>query len=140
MSKMNAELTSNPSKLMSSKSDHVVEPQMTRDDFSFSTLSAHQQQVKMASPALPILGSTLLKLSNEKCQNQNRKRVGASFDPIDAALKGGLDYGRISCISGDKSQGKTTVGVSQLFVLQICLMILLPTSTLNLTLVRLCYT
>ncbi|QDS73877.1 hypothetical protein FKW77_006976 [Venturia effusa] len=65
----------------------------------------------MASPALPILGSTIFKISSEKTQNAKRKRVGASFDPIDIALKGGLDYGQISCISGDKSQGKTTIAI-----------------------------
>ncbi|RDI84779.1 Alpha-glucosidase [Venturia inaequalis] len=65
----------------------------------------------MTNPALPILGSTLLNLANEKSQSRKRKRVGASFDPIDTALKGGLDYGRISCISGDKSQGKTTIAI-----------------------------
>lgn len=84
----------------------------------------------MASPTLPNLGSTLLKLANEKSQTRKRKRVGASFDPIDTALKGGLDYGRISCISGEKSKGNTTVGLHQLFFFQVHPMILLSTSIL----------
>lgn len=68
----------------------------------------------MTSPALPILGLTLLNVAKEKSQNQKRRRVGVSFDSIDSALKGGVDYGRTSCISGDKSQGKTTVRLSEI--------------------------
>src|ERR1700712_4398219 len=66
----------------------------------------------MANLDSPILGSTLLQIANEK--NRKRKRVGTSFDSIDSALKGGVDYGQISCISGDKGMGKTTVYLSLL--------------------------
>jgi predicted ATP-dependent serine protease len=78
------------------------------DDFPFSVFSS-QQQVTYSRMTSPVLGSTLLRIVDEKSQSRKRKRVGMSFDAIDSALQGGVDYGAISCISGDKSQGKTTV-------------------------------
>jgi predicted ATP-dependent serine protease len=83
-------------------------------NFYFLNVILSQQQPKMASPAFPVLGSILLQLTNDRSLSRKRKRVGVSFDPMDSALKGGVDYGRISCISGDKSQGKTTVRFSVL--------------------------
>jgi hypothetical protein len=83
------------------------------DNLSFlDVFFSQQQRTKMTSPVLPILGSTLLQLINDKAQSGKRKQVGTSFDLIDSALRGGVDYGRISCISGDKGMGKTTVGFS----------------------------
>lgn len=43
-------------------------------------------------------------------QNTTRQRVKSSCTVLDDMLKGGLDSGRICCMSGDKSTGKTTVG------------------------------
>ena len=60
------------------------------------------------SAALPVLASTELDYQLRKCAT--RKRVKSGCSVIDDVLKGGLDSGRITCISGDRALGKTTVG------------------------------
>jgi hypothetical protein len=64
----------------------------------------------MTLPAPPVLASTLYAILNNPCKSRKRKRVGTACSPIDDALRGGVDYGHITCISGEKGTGKTTVG------------------------------
>ena len=59
------------------------------------------------SAALPVLASTELDYQLRK--DATRKRIKSGCSAIDNVLKGGLDSGRIACISGDKALGKTTV-------------------------------
>jgi RecA/RadA recombinase len=59
--------------------------------------------------AIPVLASAELDYQLRK--NATRIRIKSGCSTIDDALKGGLDSGRITCISGDKALGKTTVGL-----------------------------
>jgi RecA/RadA recombinase len=57
--------------------------------------------------ALPTLGSTEL---DYVLRNQaSMSRVKTSCTAFDAILKDGVESGRITCISGDRGTGKTTV-------------------------------
>jgi RecA/RadA recombinase len=60
-----------------------------------------------AIAANPIQAS--IELEHALRQNAIRRRVKSSCAVLDDMLKGGLDSGRICCISGDKNTGKTTV-------------------------------
>jgi predicted ATP-dependent serine protease len=57
--------------------------------------------------AMPIAASAELDVQLRR--NAARKRTKSLCPVLDEVLKGGLDSGRITCISGDRGFGKTTV-------------------------------
>jgi RecA/RadA recombinase len=64
----------------------------------------------MDTPAEANLASTLLGvLNDDPSKSQKRKRLSTSCSVIDGALRGGIEHGRVTCISGEKGTGKTTV-------------------------------
>jgi RecA/RadA recombinase len=63
----------------------------------------------MALKAEPILASTLLSVVNSLSKFKKGNRLKTACSPIDDALCGGIDYGHITLISGEKGTGKTTV-------------------------------
>jgi predicted ATP-dependent serine protease len=75
-----------------------------------TVLHGYNHQTKMTLPAEPLLASTLYAILDEARTSNKRKRVGTACSPIDDALRGGIDNGRVTCISGEKGSGKTTVG------------------------------
>jgi len=73
-------------------------------------LHEHHHNWKMVLPAESVLASTLFTIVNDQGRLRRRKCLATACSPIDDALRGGIDYGRITCISGEKGTGKTTVG------------------------------
>lgn len=55
----------------------------------------------------PSLASAELEIALER--NAKRTRTGTSCTVIDEALRGGVDSGIVTCISGDRGLGKSTV-------------------------------
>jgi predicted ATP-dependent serine protease len=66
-------------------------------------------QIHMAA-AVPILASVDLEQRLNRQPSSHSQRTGTCCSAIDEALHGGIESGRITCISGDKGTGKTTVG------------------------------
>lgn len=64
----------------------------------------------MSAPAQATLASTLYETDLRGQEVDRRLKTG--FKDIDETLRGGFDFGRVCCISGDEGTGKTTVGFS----------------------------
>jgi hypothetical protein len=80
--------------------------------------------------AIPILAYAELDRLNRQ-PPLHSQRTGSYCSSIDEALHGGIESGRITCISGDKGTGKTTVGIG--LGLAIIMYSLLPAFCLQLT-------
>ncbi|KAF2403615.1 P-loop containing nucleoside triphosphate hydrolase protein [Trichodelitschia bisporula] len=61
-----------------------------------------------AEPASPHLASQVLRSDSGSA---TRRRLGSGCAAVDAALDGGLEYGRVSCISGEGGVGKTLLAL-----------------------------
>lgn len=74
----------------------------------------------MATPEEPMLASTVYHVFNDRTRLA-KVRLKTTCSPIDDALRGGIDYGRVSCISGEKGTGKSTVSYSNVaYFNQLC--------------------
>jgi hypothetical protein len=74
----------------------------------------------MAFSAEPILVSTIFRALRHESNSRKRKRLGTACSVLDDALRGGFDYSRIGCISGEKGTGKTAVSDLEKIRVQSC--------------------
>ncbi|KAF2433109.1 P-loop containing nucleoside triphosphate hydrolase protein [Tothia fuscella] len=68
----------------------------------------------MALPLEPIRASALYRVLKKAKNTKKKKLLSTTCTPFDDALRGGFDYGRISCISGERGSGKTTISIQLL--------------------------
>jgi predicted ATP-dependent serine protease len=63
--------------------------------------------VGINAAAISVLASDEISIQLQR--KQNRQTIGTRCNAIDEALRGGIESGQLTCISGDRETGKSTV-------------------------------
>jgi predicted ATP-dependent serine protease len=92
-------------------------PSSAHDTIDTAPIEWYIKRGMAGAAVIPVLASADLDLQLRR--KAARKRTKSSCSVLDDVLMGGVDSGRITCISGDRGLGKTTVRKYGAFICEV---------------------